>query len=382
MRWLANSSVLVAATEINNLNEEIQSLLSTHQDEVALLQKAIVQKSATINETESNLTVIGTYVDKLEERLASFAISRRDMDLREQKCKEIEERSEQVSRERDAMKKKVEEFTVEHEDLRKLLDELVQERRALQSEMEALTTERDKLLDGESILRQTITSLEQDVSHLERVAKEWRSQVIKLELQMEEETDRALQAEERYENIKTELNSMMTPPEDEKDDKEKSESSPVPEDDFYDAYEMSEDSESSQAAFDLTRPPLPPGSHGSDSTTAPPHASAGEEIGAQPKRENIPPRKWFKFFPQKEPDESVVSKDERPPLPGSISGSTPPTLNAAPTNRQDIHFRKLRKFFSQRTGMHGVFTPSSRQLLPPPPQPPPGKTFSGQEKGS
>jgi hypothetical protein len=386
LRWLANPTLLVAATEINNLNEKIQSLLSTHRHEVALLQQAIVQNQATINETESNLTVIGTYVDKLEERLAAFAISRRDMDLREQKCKEIEERSEQADRERDAMKKKVEEFTFEHEDLKKLLEELVRERSALRSETEALTTERDKLLGGESILIQTITSLEQDVSHLDKVAKEWRSKVMKLELLLEEEADRARRAEEKYEALNIELNSMITPPEDKMDDQEKRESSPVLEDEFYDAYEMSGVSQSTQDAFDPSRPPLLPGSDGSDSTTAPANANAGEETGLQSKHENIPPQKWFKFFPQRGPGESAAPKGERP-LPGSKPGPTPSMMNAdkrrgPPTNRQDIRFRKLRKFFSQKTGMHGVFTPSSRQLLPPPTRPPPGKTFSGQDKGS
>jgi hypothetical protein len=368
-------------------------LLSTHRDEVVLLQKAIVQKQAAINDTESNLTVIGTYVDKLEERLATFAISRRDMDIREQRCKEIEERSVQAEREREAMKERVEAFAVEHEDLKKLLEELVLERSALLSETETLRAERDKLLDGESSLRETITSLEQDVSDLDRVAKEWRSQVIELELLVEEEADQARQAREKNEDLEIKLNSILSVPnvpiyeDDEEldvhtddDDLEPGESSPLLEDKFHEAYATIEDVESTKARVDpITPPHLLPGS--SDSTTAPSNANAGRKTEPSPKRQFIPTFKWSKSFSQKEPSESTVPADRRPPLlPESKPGPTKMNVGkqrATPTNRQGIPFRKWRKFVSQRTGVHGVFTPSSRQLVPPP-----GKPLSGQGKGS
>jgi hypothetical protein len=63
----------------SGLRQEIESLIDTHQDEIGSLQNAISTKSSTIQQKESNLTVIGTYVDKLEERLAiavAVAISR------------------------------------------------------------------------------------------------------------------------------------------------------------------------------------------------------------------------------------------------------------------------------------------------------------------
>jgi hypothetical protein len=47
-------------------------------------QHAISTKSSTIQQKD-NLTVIGTYVDKLEERLADFAVAR-DIEVRERKC--------------------------------------------------------------------------------------------------------------------------------------------------------------------------------------------------------------------------------------------------------------------------------------------------------
>jgi hypothetical protein len=57
--------------EVSRLNSEIESLIETHQDELNSLQQSIAQKQSAINATESNLTVIGKYVDKLEERRKS-----------------------------------------------------------------------------------------------------------------------------------------------------------------------------------------------------------------------------------------------------------------------------------------------------------------------
>ena len=199
----------VFVKEIHHLNEEIQSLLSTHQSEIGMLQQAILEKQTAINETESNLTIIGSYVDKLEERLATFAITRRDIDVREQRCKEIEERVVQAERERDEMKQKAEEFAAEHEDLKTLLDELVKERTMLRDEKEALIAERDKLLAGENALREAVTSLEQDVAELDGVAQEWRSKVVELELELGEEATNARNAQERYEGLLSEIETQQ-----------------------------------------------------------------------------------------------------------------------------------------------------------------------------
>ena len=69
----------------------MNGVIQTHQEEVIALQQTVSSKQQAISETESNLTAIGTYVDKLEERLTSFAVTRRDMEERERVCKEIEE---------------------------------------------------------------------------------------------------------------------------------------------------------------------------------------------------------------------------------------------------------------------------------------------------
>lgn len=268
-----------------------------------MLQQAILEKQTAINETESNLTVIGTYVDKLEERLATFAITRRDIDVREQKCKEIEERAIQAELERDAMKAKAEEFAVEHEDLKKLLDELVQERTTLRSEKEALIAERDKLASGEKSLREALTSLEQDVVELDNVAQQWKSKVVELELELGDEATKARTAQEDYEDLLSELEALK-------------EARRGP--------EKEEEAAESQAALS--------------------EVERDEDVTSDGESGTI-------WLPQSKP--APLSRQK-----------------SAPVDRKDVPLRSLRKFFSEKTGMHGVFTPSSRQLEPPPPRVP------------
>jgi len=275
-----------------------------------MLQKAILEKQSAINQTESNLTVIGTYVDKLEERLATFAITRRDIDLREQKCKEIEERAVKAERERDGMKKKIDLFAVEHEDLKKLLDELVQERTALRNEKDALIAERDKLLEGENNLREAVTALEQDVVELDSVAQEWKSKVIQLELELGEEASKARSAQDDYEELWSQMEELKASAAVEASPKEEA-SEPEPIEDVEDEISSSEE----------------------ETTTI--------------------------WLPQSKAEPSGKQK-------------------TGPTDRQTVPLRSLRKFFSEKTGMHGVFTPSSRQLLPLQPRVP--STASGMPK--
>jgi hypothetical protein len=64
---------------------ETTGIIKTHKGEVKALQQSIFTKQKTLSESESNITAIGTYVDKLQERLTSFAIMRRDMEEREKR---------------------------------------------------------------------------------------------------------------------------------------------------------------------------------------------------------------------------------------------------------------------------------------------------------
>jgi predicted RNase H-like nuclease (RuvC/YqgF family) len=92
-----------AQKEVERLRQEIESLIDTHQDEIGSLQNAISTKSSTIQQKESNLTVIGTYVQSWR-NVWRFCCYRRDIEVRERKCQELETAVIDAERERDAMK--------------------------------------------------------------------------------------------------------------------------------------------------------------------------------------------------------------------------------------------------------------------------------------
>ena len=51
--------------------------------------------------------MIGTYVDKLEERLADFAVARRDIEQREQQCQKAEKKAEEAEHEKEKLLKRI-----------------------------------------------------------------------------------------------------------------------------------------------------------------------------------------------------------------------------------------------------------------------------------
>ena len=128
-----------------------------------------------VAESESNLTAIGTYVDKLEERLTSFAITRRDMEQREKKCKEIEEAAAVTKTEKASLEVKVEEYSKEQEELKKLLEELASERTTLQKDNRKLLTEREFRIGEQEELLEKCSSLESEVKFLTEQVDEWKT---------------------------------------------------------------------------------------------------------------------------------------------------------------------------------------------------------------
>lgn len=162
-------------SEIKRLKSEMHSIIETHQEEIMVLQQTISSKQQAISETESNLTAIGTYVDRLEERLTSFAVTRRDMEEREKKCKEIEEAAIVTENERKALQVKVDEYAKQEEEVKKLLEELAAERTTLQKENRKLYTEREFRIAEQEQLRTKCSSLENETQALQMQLDEWKT---------------------------------------------------------------------------------------------------------------------------------------------------------------------------------------------------------------
>jgi chromosome segregation ATPase len=181
-----HSDSLKFLAEVKRLQAEINSIIKTHQSELNSLQKSIWAKQKAINETESNLTAIGTYVDKLEERLTSFAITRRDMEEREKKCRAIEESAFQAEAESKLMTAKVEDYTKQQEDLKKLLEELALERASLQQENRKLRIEQEFRISEEEQLTAMTTSLEAETKRLSVSLDVYKSEAESLRISLDE----------------------------------------------------------------------------------------------------------------------------------------------------------------------------------------------------
>lgn len=169
----------------------MNGLIRTHQDELIMLQQTISSKQRTLTESESNLTAIGTYVDKLEDRLTSFAVTRRDMEQRERKCKEIEEAAAVIEAEKKDLEAKVETYSKEEAEVKQLLEELVTERSKLQKDNRKLATDSEFRVAEQEQLQAKCTSLEREVTELSDALEDLRanSNTFTLALEAAEQTN-------------------------------------------------------------------------------------------------------------------------------------------------------------------------------------------------
>jgi hypothetical protein len=193
--------LIVAREELERLSAQIESTQAEHKNEVKLLKGIISQKEASINSTESNMTIIGSYVDKLEDRLATFAIARRDIEVRELKCKELEEKASLWEIECIELRNRLKNVTAEQDELKSLLEDLVKERAELQKTNNSLSKERTGLLSNASMLRDTISSLEIDVDSLGKVLSEWKFKVSELESEIESRSAELTRMEKREKEL-------------------------------------------------------------------------------------------------------------------------------------------------------------------------------------
>lgn len=140
---------------------------NNHTDEIEALDELIREKDQMINETDSKMSMISVYVDQLEERLATFAVARRDITIREEECKEIEKTNIQTSKDYAKMKTKLKEITMSRDEFKGLSDLLTAERTKLLEEKESLVSERDSLLLKEAALGEELNMLQNSFSKLE-----------------------------------------------------------------------------------------------------------------------------------------------------------------------------------------------------------------------
>ena len=104
------------------METSIKKLEETNSSKISELKKQLVKKTKLINETDSKLEIIGIYVDKLEERLASFAIAKRDISKREEACQSFEEKASAAEVELEKMREEYNSIKEERDEMKKLVD--------------------------------------------------------------------------------------------------------------------------------------------------------------------------------------------------------------------------------------------------------------------
>lgn len=171
-------------TEVERLNNEIHNLMESHQNQIQALQGVLQSKQDEIATTESNLTVIGTYVDKLEERLADFTVARRDIEQRERACKAAEAKAEQSGKEALRLQAKTEALEQEHEDLKVLLSQLASERAKLQKEKIQQSRQVQSLENDVKSLRQSYAKLDNDGRSLRALNEDLEMRIAATEKQL------------------------------------------------------------------------------------------------------------------------------------------------------------------------------------------------------
>eukprot|EP00979_Chaetoceros_neogracilis_P017984 scaffold10546_cov266-Chaetoceros_neogracile.AAC.22 len=138
---------------IKKLYRTIEFLKGNHTEEIATLDEELSLKDNHINETDSRMAMISVYVDQLEERLASFAIARRDIILREEKCDVLVNKTIAVE---DELSQLISES-----------EEIKAERSALQSEKETLVNDNEELRIESRALREELHLVNDNISRLE-----------------------------------------------------------------------------------------------------------------------------------------------------------------------------------------------------------------------
>ena len=99
-----------------------EALRSFHSSNLSSLQYQIDKRDELILRAEPKLTAIGSYLDQLEERLASFAVTRRDMAVREDRCDHSELETPHLGGEIDALKVVVTKVNGERNDIKGLIE--------------------------------------------------------------------------------------------------------------------------------------------------------------------------------------------------------------------------------------------------------------------
>ena len=347
------------------------------------MQSTLTVKQKTISERESNLTAIGTYVDKLEERLASFAVTRRDIEAREEQCKRVEEKALVAQEEMKALQAKVDEYTSQEEELKKLLEELALERTTLQKENRKLLTEREFRIAEEEQLKQRTSTFEEEVNSLKSSLDEAKYEIERLTVDLQTSRGSNTELQQQVARV-AELESEL--------ECSRSENTDVQEQCKLAQEELVKVKK--QLAISLAENEGIKGEHeqlkleiASQAKVIAENERQKREAEAKANAKAIQTEETDSETESESEDEKVekdVVEEKKTPEPPK------PTMPLkAPIPKRKVPLRGIRKKFSSMTGLHGVLTPSTKMVIAkeranrpvPKGQAPPGRTMPPSPKG-
>jgi hypothetical protein len=165
--------------------EEARRELELKELEAQEWDQRFIEMEAAENETKEELELIGTYVDQLEDRLATFAVARKEIEIREKKCEQLEEEAKNYVQKISDFEAQVEELTKEKKESKLLLEELVAERAKGRITVEKLKAKVNQL-NGQ------ISDWKARVTAAEKMCDDIKSESARqLFLKLEEEKSRA-----------------------------------------------------------------------------------------------------------------------------------------------------------------------------------------------
>ena len=172
--------------EIKYLHAATKKVKAKHSEQIEKLSAQIQSRDKQIKESESKMSTIAHYVDQLEERLASFAIARKEINVREEKCKELEEKDEQQREEMVALRAQIDNLTAEKDEMKSLIDLLVEERNIWQQDKAKLEKKIRKLSEESNLLKRRFAEKEEEVAKHVRGVNESNQKLNEAEQNIEE----------------------------------------------------------------------------------------------------------------------------------------------------------------------------------------------------
>jgi DNA repair exonuclease SbcCD ATPase subunit len=194
--------------EIIRLKKLLDVLRVEHRNNTAKLQSIIGTKDRLLNQSKANLTMIGTYVDKLEERLADFAVARRDINERSKKIDELEDEIESLSSEKKALLEKLSATQDDREQIKELLEDLSNERSRLLSENQRLQSHQNDTQAEVQRLVASIQSANHELARMQNMTKYWESSARDLASQLHQKASEYDLLEERKHSMDNATFSM------------------------------------------------------------------------------------------------------------------------------------------------------------------------------